>query len=402
MNGLDAVLHTAAQHADRVDRLAVFPEETINALRAQHLLVPAEVLRSGESLHVSLDRIAALSGVCGSSGLIWAMHLALLHTLAAHARNDPSARAALQAARDEQLLIAGATSERSQGGNIRASSCAIQPHADHIRIDKDVPVASYLQQADIVAITARRSPAAAASDQVLLLARKEQLTLTNTSPWQALGMRGTSSGAVTLHCRADTDDQLAIPFADLCDSGLVPLSHVLWAACWYGIAAGATRIARDHVRRHTAGKTSVEPTIGAADIVAARRGRLARIHRQLTLLHSLIMTECDRYLTVQQASSDHHSSLRSNELKLTASELAIDIVLSCLTTVGYAAYLEPELSPQSLSRHTRDILSAAVMVSADRLESTNAWLALRSTHPTFATPRAAATPDHHTEPAARP
>ena len=83
------------------------------------------------------------------------------------------------------------------------------------------------------------------------------------------GMRGTCSCSYTLTAFADPGQVLREDVGTLSAATMLPVSHVLWASVWLGIAASALSIARDFVRTNRTGPS-----------VPARRRRLgqAEVH----------------------------------------------------------------------------------------------------------------------------
>jgi acyl-CoA dehydrogenase len=67
-------------------------------------------------------------------------------------------------------------------------------------------------------------------------------------------------------------------------------------------------------------------------------------------------------------------ALRMNHLKVGASEAAPQIVHKALQITGILGYKND--SPFSLGRHYRDVLSAALMISNDRINSKSAAMLL--------------------------
>ena len=67
-------------------------------------------------------------------------------------------------------------------------------------------------------------------------------------------------------------------------------------------------------------------------------------------------------------------ALYLNNVKVSASQMAAEIVTRCLGIGGVAAYKND--SPYSLGRHLRDAHSAALMISNARILATNASLLL--------------------------
>ena len=98
----------------------------------------------------------------------------------------------------EQLLLASSTTEGQNGGNIRSSAAPVAPGRRAITLERAATVISYGAEADGLVTTARRSPEAAASDQVLVAFLKGDYTLERLNGWDTLGMRGTCSAGFAL------------------------------------------------------------------------------------------------------------------------------------------------------------------------------------------------------------
>ena len=69
-----------------------------------------------------------------------------------------------------------------------------------------------------------------------------------------------------------------------------------------------------------------------------------------------------------------HWSLKMNNLKIAASNAAPQIVHQALQIVGLLGYKND--SPFTVGRHYRDVLSASLMISNDRVASKSASLLL--------------------------
>ena len=123
---------------------------------------------------------------------------------------------------EKQTLIASVTSEATVGGEIRTSVAAVEHRGDRVAITKDATTISYGAHADALLLTARRSPGAPASDQVLVLLRKHDYTLEEAGTWDTLGMRGTCSPAFMRRRRRSRRQILDTPFADIASQTMVP------------------------------------------------------------------------------------------------------------------------------------------------------------------------------------
>ena len=188
-------------HADAVDRSGRFPAEAFAAARAQGLLgamIPTSLGGDGASASDIIDVCHILGRACASTGMIYAMHQIMVACLIRHGGKAAWALEMQQRIAAEQLLLASSTTDGQGGGDLRHSSCAVRQEGTGIELTKSATVMSYGAQADAVLATARRSPDAAPSDQVLVAVIKEQYSLEPSVDWDTLGMRGTCSSGFTL------------------------------------------------------------------------------------------------------------------------------------------------------------------------------------------------------------
>lgn len=375
-----------APHAAAVDRDARFPGEAFAALKAAKLLsayVPEAWGGMGLSI-VELARVCeALGGYCGSTAMVYAMHQIQVGCIVHHAVEGPAASATHQAfireLVDRQLLLASATTELGVGGDVRSSICAVEVTAAEggarFRVEKQAPVISYGEAADAILVTARRAPDAAASDQVHILVRKADCSLTPLSGWDTLGFRGTCSSGFTLRATGAADQILPAPYAAIHAKTMHPFSHGVWAALWLGIAADAVNKARTFVRAE-ARKTPGTLPPGAL--------RLAEVDAVLFSFRGGVYDTLGEYQRMLEADATRGEGepspfegnfgfgLRVNNLKVTSSQLIIDVVSQALLICGIAGYRND--SPHSLCRHLRDAYGAALMVNNDRILGQSAMM----------------------------
>ncbi len=370
----------ASVHAESVDQGARFPHETLAALKQARVLsagVPEALGGAGLSLGEQARLCALLATQCGASAMVLAMHFNQLACLSRHlgAPGTPGDSAAdtplaayLRELAQEQYLLASMTSEQGTFGNTRTSICAVEVQGDTYRLTKDATTGSYCAQADAILITCRRHADAAASDQTLVLARKGQYTLTQTSDWDTLGMRGTCSPGFRIEASGPAWQVLDCPFATSSAESMVPFSHVIWAALWGGIAHGALQRAATYVRaaaRKTPGQTP--PT---ASLLAAAVGDLQALRETW----QQVAAEFDALGENRSPLHDMHWALKFNNLKIKASEAAPKLVHQALQIVGIQGYKND--GPYAVGRHYRDVLSASLMISNDRIQARNADMLL--------------------------
>jgi acyl-CoA dehydrogenase len=366
-----AVAAVAAAHADDVDRAARFPAEALAAAKMHGLmgiLVPSELGGEDASVSQAADICYALGRACASTGMIYAMHQMMIACLVRHGRSTEWHERFLRRIADEQLLLASSTTEGQGGGDLRNSSCAVEPQGARIAVAKSATVVSYGAQADAIVTTARRAPDAAPSDQVLVALAKSDFSLNHLVDWDTLGMRGTCSAGFMLRGEGDRAQVLPVPYQKIHAQTGMPVAHLTWSAVWTGIAAGAVDRARNFTRAAARGRNGQLPP-GAA--------HLTRASATLRTLRALVSTHLQRYeatLHDERALESIEFQAAMNLLKVTASELAVTTVMSALYACGLAGYRnEGEFS---ISRHLRDALSSPIMINNDRILANSASAAL--------------------------
>ncbi|MGZ5846773.1 MAG: acyl-CoA dehydrogenase family protein [Ramlibacter sp.] len=361
----------AAAQAPDVDAKARFPIETLASLREYHVLsaaVPRELGGAGCSMEELAHLCSALAQSCASSAMVLAMHYIQLACIARHGMDSEYFRGYLRELVKRQYLLASMTSENGTFGDTRSSICAVRRSDGRFLLDKDATTGSYCAHADAILVTCRKDEQAARSDQVLVLVRREDCTLTQTTSWDTLGMRGTCSPGFKLVSSGVEEQILPGAFADSSAQTMVPYSHILWSSLWWGIAAGAVAKAAQFVRgqaRQTPG--TVPPTAQ----------RLAELQVQLQALKQNWLSAARDFDALGDEREELMGmgwALRLNNLKIASSEAAPQIVHRALQIVGILGYKND--SPFSLGRHYRDALSGSLMISNERIAAKNASMLL--------------------------
>jgi acyl-CoA dehydrogenase len=365
----------AEEHAVEVDAGARFPREAVDAMRDAKLLsaqIPADLGGGGCSMS-TLARICAEVGAgCGSSGLILAMHYSQMACLVRHAMGSAFFQWYLRDQIEKQHLIASITSEVGTFGDTRTSICALEPaEQGRFKLEKAATTGSYCNYADGIAVTCRRDPQAAGSDQVLAFLRKSDCELTATSDWDTLGMRGTCSPGFRLRAQAPVEQVLPAPFADCSAQSMVPYSHILWSAVWYGIAQAAAAKAGRFVRAAARKRIGVVPPSAT---------HLAALSTDLQTMRSNVFSVAEEFDHIDGLANGRallmsmEWSLKLNNLKIGTSNAAPRAVHQALQITGVSGYRND--SPFSVGRHYRDVLSASLMISNDRIAEQSASMLL--------------------------
>ena len=364
----------AAVQAADVDKQARFPADTVAALREAGILsaaVPHAQGGAGCSLLELGQLCATLSQACGSSGMVLAMHFIQVGCVARHGQGSAFFRGYLRDLVKHQYLLASMTSEVGTYGDTRSSICAVESGDGRFVLNKDATTGSYCAHADAILVTCRRDKDASASDQVLVLVRREDCKLTQTTTWDTLGMRGTCSPGFRLE--SSGADQQIVPgsYADSSAQTMVPYSHILWAALWWGIAADAVGKAATFVRGQARQNPGTVPPTAT---------RLAEVSMQLQNMKQSWQSAAQAFDAVGSRAVDQDEllsmawALRLNNLKISCSEAAPQIVHRALQIVGIPGYKND--SPFSLGRQYRDCLSASLMIANDRIAAKSASMLL--------------------------
>ncbi len=372
----ETVAAVAAQHAASVDNESGFPAEANGAARAARLMiivVPREFGGEGAGISDVADVCYALGRACASTAMIYAMHQTKIACVTRHGAGGAWHQRLLRRLCSEQMLLASSTTEGERGGDVRNSAARIERNDARIALERCATVISYGEAADGIVTTARRSADAASSDQVLVVFLKHDYTLERQLGWDALGMRGTCSAGFKLIAAAASEQILPVSYVQIHTRTMMPVAHLLWSGAWAGIAAAATDRARAFVRKARQRADGALPP-GAP--------HLSRATASLQKLRGLIGSALRRF----ELAADDPAALESidfqtamNLHKVNASELAVATVMSAMQACGIAGYRND--GEFSIGRHLRDILSAPVMISNDRILANVATASLLSGAP---------------------
>ncbi|PRG90346.1 acyl-CoA dehydrogenase [Burkholderia multivorans] len=365
-----AVARIAAQHADAVDRDARCPVEAIEAMRSRRLLsalVPTRLGGIGASLAEVASACTILGRACASSAMVFAMHQIQVACVVDHAVDHGWHKLFLQQLVRHQWLLASATSEDGVGGNLRASQCALEADGGEFRLHKAAPTISYGEYADGILATARRDANAPASEQVLVTLLRDGYTLARRGDWDTLGMRGTCSNGFMLDAHGATVQCLPVPFAQIAEQTMVPVSHILWAAVWIGVAGDAFH------RAHQFFRAQARQTDGASS-PASRR-----LAESLALLQAM-QARVDNVLRLYESGAPRSWSggmawaAEINTLKTYVSTTALQVTHEAMMICGMAGYKHG--TPFSVGRHIRDLHAAPLMINNDRIATNTSSLLL--------------------------
>ncbi len=361
-------------HAADVDQKSRFPVETFDALKKAKLLstlVPTELGGDGCGMQSLWLQCSALAEACGSSGMILAMHHIQVACLARHGLGSPLIKKYLSELPEKQNLIASITSEVGTWGDTRSSVCAVERVNGRYKLEKDATTISYGAHADDLLATCRRASDAPSSDQVLVLFRKGEYQMNQTSTWDTLGMRGTCSPGFKVVSEGPEDAIVPGSYADSSAESMVPYSHILWSGVWLGIASDAVARAAAFVRAAARKAPGTVPPTAT---------RLAEVSVMLQMAKNNALTlaaEFDEMAARPNGREELQGmswALKMNNLKIGTSDIVPQIVHRALEITGVVGYKND--SKFSVGRHFRDSLSAALMINNERITAKSAQMLL--------------------------
>ena len=359
----------AAPAADDVDRLARFPVESVDALKAEGFLaalLPKDLGGGQASLLELVGSVRALAAHCASSALVLAMHSIEAFNLARHG-TTPALQSLQRDLVTDHLLIANANSEVGVGGDVGRSLCALDRTTSPWTIEKQALAISYGDHADVVLTTARKDTDAPESDQVFLILRRPAFALEPTSGWDTLGLRGTCSRGFRLTADVDPELLFPVPFATVANDGGGQARQLLLSAVWVGLAEAAA--ARAHAFVRAAARKSIGTTPPSAL-------RLAEIAVELQEARSLLVAQSLRFSWLDEEGDLENAGfvMALRNLKVSTSTLAVRTATAALGICGIVGYRRD--SEYSLDRIIRDAHGGIIMVSNDRQLADNAQLLL--------------------------
>lgn len=368
---VDRVAAVTIEHAERTDVDASFPVEALRELRETRLLgllVPEEFGGLGGSAADVLTATTRLGREDMSVAMIFAMHCQQVAAVVGHATGR---------LRDELLpeiaaghvYLASVTTETGKGGQLLSSAAELSAADGELVLDRFAPIVTGGAHADGFLITMLSPDAESAHQVSLVYAHRDQLEIAAAGEWQPLGMRASHSGA--LHLRGRLPDHQIVGehgrFREIVSSTFGPMAHLGWSAAWLGTASGAlsrvVALLRDPRARGSA-KLDSELLLT----------RLATARQRLEVVHALLWHTAD-VVAREPDLTRPRVQLLINGLKVTASEQCHAVVEDLIDLVGMRhGYLRG--SPTHLERALRDLRSAALNYSNDRLRLVDGKLAL--------------------------
>ena len=314
------------------------------------LTIPRDLGGRGAPLGRGVDLTFELSRRSGSAGLTYAMHLAQLHSWAAHVKGSTYLAQELRSLIATRKLVASVVSEPETGGNIHRTT-AVMAQSE---LRKETSNTSYVPDAGAFLVTAM-DHSGAKPVQRLVMVRADATDAVETRRNHLMGFKDIDNRAWSFTFRYPPEAVFSETFATIAATTMTAATHLLWAGLWSGLAARAL----DTAARFA--KTELPP-----DIAAAVQTQLSALRNQHYVLNALIRDN------LRPQPTPFAAAAAINRLKIIGSDSARDTALACLQIVGLRGYAET--GPYSLSEVVCDAISGPLMVANARLQANTAGI----------------------------
>ncbi|TFC97099.1 acyl-CoA dehydrogenase [Cryobacterium breve] len=344
---LDPVVEIARKHAHDVDAAGRFPEEAVAALRSSGLLgltLPTEVGGLGGGPRELVLVAGALAGACGSTAMIYLMHVsAAMPVAAAPPTGMPGLLENLASGR---TLASLAFSEAGSRSHFWAPVSRATTRPGGIQIFAKKSWVTSAGHADVYVLSTG-TPDAEGVDLFAIPAGTTGLSIDR--PWKGMGFRGNSSSPMTVD--VDTTEGFRLGAAgggfDLMMGHVLPWFNLGNSA----VSIGLSRAAVDAAVRHTMG-ARLEHLDESLSSLPTIRAQLAKM--------SIDLANASAYLDVaagKVAAPEEDTPLFVLGSKASSNDAALRVTDVAMRVCGGAAFSEH----LQIDRYFRDARAGHVM-----------------------------------------
>lgn len=348
---LAPVLEIAGKNAREVDVEGRYPVEAVTALRESGLLgltLPVDVGGLGGGPHELVTVLTALAGACGSTSMIYLMHVsAAMPVAAAPPAGLPKL---LDGMADGSVLGSLAFSESGSRSHFWAPVSQATGTGDTVHVQAKKSWVTSAGEADIYVISTLSADSEAGSGAVDLFAvPAATVGLDVAGPWRGMGLRGNASAPMTIDADVPVDQRLGDAGAGFATmmSTVLPWFNLGNSAVSMGLAKAAVDAAIAHTSaarlEHLDHSLSALPTI---------RAQLARMSIELAATTAYLDQTAGRLIEPQEDTMLHVLGV-----KAAANDAALKITDAAMRVCGGAAFSDH----LRIDRYFRDARAGHVM-----------------------------------------
>lgn len=350
------VVSVAAEHAERVDTDCAFPAEAVDALRKTGLLglvLPREIGGMGSGPVEFTEVVAQLSAACGSTAMIYLMHMAAAVTVAASP--PPGLPDLLADMASGKQLGTLAFSEPGSRSHFWAPVSTASADGDGIAVRADKSWVTSAGFADVYVVSVG-SADGAAGDVDLYAVPADTPGLRVAGTFTGMGLRGNASAPMAVDIRIPDSYRLGEVGGGF---GIMMQTVLPWfnlgnAAVSLGLATAATGAAVKHVGtarlEHLGGSLAELPTI---------RAQIARMGTTLAAQKAYLEVAANSVSSPDDTTLTHVLGVKAS-----VNDAALTITESAMRVCGGAAFSKH----LPIERAFRDARAGSVMApTADAL-----------------------------------
>jgi alkylation response protein AidB-like acyl-CoA dehydrogenase len=344
---LDAVLPVVRESARHVDAEGVFPEAAVEALRESGLLgltLPAEVGGLGAGPLELVDVTSGLASACGSTAMIYLMHVSASMTVAA--APPPGLPDLLPSLASGEKLASLAFSEAGSRSHFWAPVSKSQRAADKIRVRARKSWVTSAGHADVYVVSTLTPD----DDTVDIFAVPADTSgIKVNGDWHGMGLRGNASNPMTFDVEVPESYRLGDAGGgfELMLQAVMPWFNLGNAS----VSLGLSQAAVDASVKHTSAAT-LEHLDQSLSALPTIRAYLAKMSIDLACTRSYIEKSAGRL-----AQPEEDTVLHVLSVKAAANEAALRVTDTAMRVCGGAAFSEH----LQVDRFFRDARAGSVM-----------------------------------------
>ena len=344
---LDPVLAVAREAAPGVDSEAAYPEASVAALRESGLLgltLPDSTGGLGGGPHELVDVVSALAAACGSTAMIYLMHVSAAMTVAA--APPPGLPELLPGLGSGEALASLAFSEAGSRSHFWAPVSKSRHNGAGIHLEAAKSWVTSAGHADVY-VTSTLNADADAVDIFAVPADSNAITV--SGDWRGMGLRGNASNPMTFDVVLPAEHRLGAPGSgfELMLQAVMPWFNLGNAAVSVGLCQAAVAAAVRHTSaaqlEHLDQSLSALPTI---------RAQLAKMSIDLDCTRSYVDRSAARLV---EPADD--TMLHVLGVKAAANDAALRITDTAMRVCGGAAFSKH----LQVDRFFRDARAGSVM-----------------------------------------
>ncbi len=345
---LNPVLHTASTHAREVDAEGRFPGEAVQALRESGLLgltVPVEDGGLGGGPHELVATVGALAGACGSTAMIYLMHVGAVMPVAA--APPPGLPKLLGQMADGSTLGSLAFSEAGSRSHFWAPVSRATGDGDQVHLSARKSWVTSAGHAEVYIASTGSVNVEGGIDMYALPADTPGVEV--AGPWRGMGLRGNASSPMTIDTHVPADHRLGEA-----GSGFERMLQVVMP--WFNlgnsaVSVGLSRAAVNAAVAHTTA-SKLEHLDQSLSALPTIRAQLAKMSIELASMAAYLDATAARLAVPQD-----DTMLYVLGVKAATNDAALRITDAAMRVCGGAAFSEH----LQIDRYFRDARAGHVM-----------------------------------------